>query len=81
MGICIYVKNVMGSLVTTVKLEDELYTQFKEINLRKKLSLQDFVNLCLDKYVNDDKFRDEICASIPQKLSYDEPFQLSNVKK
>jgi len=81
MGICIYVQNVMRSLVTTVKLENELYTQFKEINLRKKLSLQEFVNLCLEKYVNDTEFREVICSSVVKKLSYDEPFQLSKVKK
>ena len=48
----------MESFVTTVKLEKELYTQFKEINVRGKISFQDFVNKCLEKYLNDLLFLD-----------------------
>lgn len=71
----------MKSFVTTVKLDQEFYTQFKEINVRAKISFQDFVNKCLEKYINDVKFRNEISSSVSQKISYDEPFELSNFKK
>jgi len=33
----------MDQFVTTVKLDNELYSQFKEINVRSKISFQDFV--------------------------------------
>jgi predicted DNA-binding ribbon-helix-helix protein len=77
MYICEY---VMDQFVTTVKLDNELYTQFKEINVRARISFQDFVNKCLEKYVEDDDFRNEISESVVQQLSYNKPFQLSNPK-
>ena len=70
----------MDQFVTTVKLDNELYTQFKEINVRARISFQDFVNKCLEKYVEDDSFRNEISESVVQQLSYNKPFQLSNPK-
>ena len=75
--ICTY---VMKQFVTTVKLNLELYNQFKEVNVRGKISFQDFVNKCLEKYVEDDSFRNEISESVVQQLSYNKPFQLSTPK-
>jgi len=68
----------MDQVVTTVKLNLELYNQFKEENVRGKISLQDFVNKCLEKYLNDINFQTEISESISQKLSHNTPFSLSN---
>lgn len=70
----------MEPFVTTVKLDNELYTQFKEINVRARISFQDFVNKCLEKYIEDDTFRNEISESVVQQLSYNQPFQLSKSK-
>ena len=70
----------MEPFVTTVKLDNELYTQFKEINVRSRISFQDFVNKCIEKYIEDAGFRTEISESVVQKLSYNQPFQLSNSK-
>jgi hypothetical protein len=67
----------MDQIVTTVKLNQELYTQFKELNIRGKISFQDFVNKCLERYLTDDVFQTEISESVCQKLSYNQPFQLS----
>jgi hypothetical protein len=67
----------MEQIVTTVKLNQELYTQFKELNIRGKISFQDFVNKCLERYLTDDTFQTEISESVCQKLSYNQPFQLS----
>ena len=78
MYVCEY---VMDSFFTTVQLDIELYTQFKEINVRGKISFQDFVNKCLEKYIEDSNFRKEISDSLCQKLSYDQPFQLSTPNK
>jgi predicted CopG family antitoxin len=71
----------MEPFVTTVKLDDELYTQFKEINVRGKISFQDFVNKCLQKYIDDVEFRNEISEGVCHKLSHNQPFQLSNPHK
>lgn len=67
----------MDQFVTTVKLNQELYNQFKELNVRSKISFQDFVNKCLERYVTDSNFQSEISESVCQKLSYNQPFQLS----
>ena len=70
----------MESFVTTVKLNQELYNKFKELNVRGKISFQEFVNKCLEKYMTDDKFQCEISESISNcnKLSHNAPFTLSN---
>ncbi len=73
-------KYVMDQFVTTVKLDNELYNQFKEINVRTKISFQDFVNKCLERYVEDSNFRNALSESVAQKLSFNQPFQLSNPK-
>ena len=70
----------MDQFVTTVKLDNELYNQFKEINVRTKISFQDFVNKCLERYVEDAGFRNALSESVAQKLSFNQPFQLSNPK-
>jgi hypothetical protein len=71
----------MEHVVTTVKLDLELYNQFKEENVRGKISLQDFVNKCLEKYLTDLNFQTEISESICQKLSHNVPFSLSDGMK
>ena len=67
----------MDQVVTTVKLNQELYNQFKELNIRGRISFQDFVNKCLERYLTDSNFQSEISESVCQKLSYNQPFQLS----
>jgi len=76
--ICTY---VMDQFVTTVKLNQELYNQFKELNIRGKISFQDFVNKCLERYLSDSEFQSEISESISQKLSFNAPFSLSKDSK
>tara|TARA_S200002703_G_scaffold12285_1_gene10961 strand:+ start:188 stop:388 length:201 start_codon:yes stop_codon:yes gene_type:complete len=66
----------MNNFVTSVKLQEELYTQFKEINVRSKISLQDFVNKCIELYIADESFRNTISESVSQKLSFNKPFKL-----
>ena len=76
--ICTY---VMDQFVTTVKLNQELYNQFKELNIRGKVSFQDFVNKCLERYLSDSNFQSEISESINTKLSFKAPFSLSKESK
>ena len=71
----------MDQFVTTVKLNQELYTQFKELNIRGKVSFQDFVNKCLERYLSDSNFQSEISESINTKLSFNAPFSLSKESK
>lgn len=71
----------MDQFVTTVKLNQELYNQFKELNIRGKISFQDFVNKCLERYLNDSDFQSEISESISQKLSFNVTFSLSKDSK
>lgn len=78
MYICKY---VMDQFVTTVKLNQELYNQFKELNIRGKVSFQDFVNKCLERYLSDSNFQSEISESINTKLSFNAPFSLSKESK
>lgn len=47
----------MDQFVTTVKLNQELYNRFKELNIRGKISFQDFVNKCLERYLDDTDFK------------------------
>jgi metal-responsive CopG/Arc/MetJ family transcriptional regulator len=68
----------MEQVVTSVKLNEELYNQFKEVNVRGKISFQDFVNKCLEKYLSDSVFQNEISESITQKLSHNAPFVLKD---
>ncbi len=55
--------------------------QFKELNIRGKISFQDFVNKCLERYLSDSEFQSEISESIAQKLSFNAPFSLSKESK
>ena len=71
----------MEQVVTTVKLDEELYNQFKELNIRSKISFQDFVNKCLERYLTDSTFQSEISESVCQKLSFNAPFSLSKGTK
>lgn len=68
----------MENFVTTVKLNQELYNKFKELNIRGRISFQDFVNKCLELYINDPNFQTEISESINSKLSHNGPFTTSS---
>lgn len=54
----------MGNFLTTVKLNEDLYFRFKEMNVRDKISFQEFVNKCIESYVNNEDFRNELSESI-----------------
>lgn len=47
-------------VATTVKVENTLYDQFKIFGIRHKLTLQGLVEKTIYRYVNEDKFRDDI---------------------
>lgn len=63
----IYIYRYMANFLTTVKLNEEIYIRFKEINVRDKISFQEFVNKCIESYVENEEFRNELSESIVSK--------------
>ena len=56
-------------IATTVKLDNNLYDEFKIQTVRKKLTLQTFVEKCVHLYTSKDKFRDLVDDFSLPKLS------------
>lgn len=46
--------------LTTVKIVKDLYSKFKRISFDSNITLQKLVNRSVDKYIEDETFRDEI---------------------
>lgn len=51
---------MINKIATTVKVENTLYDEFKVLGVRHKISLQKLVERSIFRYVNEEKFRDEI---------------------
>lgn len=47
-------------VITTVKVNHQLYDQFKVHNVKSKFYLQDLVNRCMYLYMHDEQFRSQI---------------------
>ena len=50
----------MALKLTSVKLEEKLFEDFKVASIRQKFNLQKLVNRTIDKFVYDEDFRDII---------------------
>ena len=46
--------------LTTVKIIKDVYSKFKIISFDSNITLQKLVNRSVDKYIEDETFRDEI---------------------
>jgi hypothetical protein len=46
--------------LTTVKIIKDLYSKFKRISFDSNITLQKLVNRSVDKYIEDETFRNEI---------------------
>jgi hypothetical protein len=46
--------------LTTVKIIKDLYSKFKRISFDSNITLQKLVNRSVDKYIEDEDFRNEI---------------------
>jgi len=55
--------------LTSVKLLDNLYKQFKIKNLDDSFTLQKLINRSMDLYVNDEEFRKQISEYKNLKVS------------
>ena len=63
---------------TTVKIENELYCDFKNLTSRKKITLQKFVDACVHLYTENTIFRDMVNTfTIAPRLSTSGSFNLS----
>jgi len=57
----------MKKIATTVKVENELYDEFKIIGVKSRITLQSLVEKCVFRYVREVPFRTELDAfSLPQ---------------
>lgn len=54
---------------TTIKVQEVLYDEFKILGIRHKHSLQKLVEKTVFRYVNEEKYRNEMNNYIPQYLS------------
>ena len=55
--------------LTSVKIVQDLYNEFKHVSLDENLNLQKLVNRCILLYIEDENFRDKINKSIDLKES------------
>ena len=46
--------------LTTVKIIKDVYSKFKRISFDSNITLQKLVNRSVDKYIEDEEFRNEI---------------------
>lgn len=56
--------------LTTVKVIDELYLDFKVINVPSGFTLQKLVNRCIYLFIHDIKFRGKIMSDTSVKDTY-----------
>ena len=61
----------MLKVLTSVKLDRDAYTKFKDLNINRKFYLQDLVNRSLHLYLNDESFRNIVCEYNIPTLSQD----------
>tara|TARA_B100000214_G_C23468854_1_gene401762 strand:+ start:63 stop:266 length:204 start_codon:yes stop_codon:yes gene_type:complete len=50
--------------LTSVKIVDDLYRDFKHVSFDENVNLQKLVNRCMLLYVEDEEFRNKINAEI-----------------
>jgi hypothetical protein len=69
----------MSKSLTSVKVDKEIYEQFKQLSSSKKFYLQDLVNKSLHLFVNDTNFRDQIYNHQISQLSPESQSVLTSV--
>ena len=52
--------NKAETKLTTVKIIKDVYSKFKRISFDSNITLQKLVNRSVDKYIEDENFRNEI---------------------
>lgn len=59
----------MSKVLTSVKVDQDVYTKFKEFNINRKFHLQDLVNRSLCLYLADETFRNIVLNYSVSQLS------------
>ena len=49
-----------NSKLTSVKILEDLYKKFKSVTVNTKMTLQKLTNRSVDRFLTDEKFREEI---------------------
>jgi hypothetical protein len=62
-------KTQKETIVTTIKMDVDIYDQFRSDNIKNRFTLQDLVNKALYLYVKDTEFKNKILNFIVPKLS------------
>jgi len=62
-------KTQKETIVTTIKMDVDIYDQFRSDNIKNRFTLQDLVNKALYLYVKDSEFKNKIFNFIVPKLS------------
>ena len=55
--------------LTSVKVLEDRYNQFKEFNVKRNMTLQRLVNRTMVLYLTDTKFRDEVDSMVELRVS------------
>lgn len=63
--------------ITTIKLEKDLYDEFKILGIKSEVSLQALVEKCMYLYVNDTSFRNTVENFEIPALSTSGPYSIS----
>lgn len=62
---------------TTVKFDPELYCDFRVAIVRRRLTLQKFVNRCAHLYIENEDFRKMVDNFVPTQLSTTASFSIN----
>jgi hypothetical protein len=49
-----------NKVATTIKIDPDLYDQFKVLGIHHKVTLQRLIATCIFRYVNEEKFREGV---------------------
>lgn len=55
--------------LTTVKILKDVYSSFKKVSFDSDVTLQKLVNRTVERYVSDEKFRDEMNEYLKLQIS------------
>ena len=56
----IRIYKTMSKVLTSVKVDNDAYIKFKELNINQKFNFQELVNRSLYLYLQDDSFRNTV---------------------
>jgi hypothetical protein len=61
--------NIMETKLTSVKILKEVYSKFKKVSFESNMTLQKIVNRSLDKYINEEEYRESMNSYVELQAS------------